>query len=774
MLALGIGSSTAVFSVLYEALLKPLPYPDANRIVFVFNSFPKSQLSRGSLSAPDYAEVSRQHDVFSQAGVYYFNDFTMTGAGAARHVDAVNASASLFELLGVKPALGRTITSDDDRDSAPKVALLSDTFWRSAFDARPDVLGRTIELNGDAYTIVGVMPRAFHYPYPATQLWVPVALKAGYFAESQRGDKWLQTLARLAPGVNQQQAQSTLLAIGHRLARAYPSFYPEKEGWRFITEPLIEEQTRAIRRWLFLGFGAVLCVLLIACSNVSGLLLIRSTARSSELAIRAALGAAGHRIARQILTETAVLVFAGCAAGIFLAGWAIELINRYGPIAQTAHIQIWTIVFAIAMALLSTFAAGLLPAVASRRVPIEQGLKSGSTRTMTGAVGWRYLAVAAQIGVAVALLFTATLLSRSFIKLMQVAPGFSADHVWTGTVSLPSKSYKDGDRAAAFFKEVQQRLAALPGVELASASAGLPFNPSGGWISDLYFPGRAEGPVRPAARENLVLPGYFEAMKIPLLRGRTFTPNDNEHGERVAIVDEDFVKLYFHGEDPIGKMVANNALRDKAARIAGVVSDVDTDQLGGAHKPEIYWPVPQRHISAMYLAVRTKGAIDITSAVREQVAQVDRHVALFDVATMTERIAQSLKLRRFIAVLLNGFAILGLMLASLGLYGSLAHLVELRRREIGIRIALGAVWQDVVRIVALQGGMVIAGGILMGMVGAMFAGRLVRSQLFGVETYDAATWVTVLAMLLLAAATAAWLPTRRAMRIQPMEALRDE
>ncbi len=772
VLALGVGASTAVFSVLYEALLKPPPYPEPRRLVFLHNSFPNSPLALAGVSSLDYAEIRSHREVFSETGIYYFNDLTLTGAGAARHVDPVNSSAGLFRTLGVRPALGRLITDEDDRYGAPKVALLSDALWRSAFGGDPNVLGKTVELDGEPYRIIGVMPRQFQFPYPATQLWIPIARKATEFSELGRSDKWLQMIGRLAPGVSAERATAALAAIGHHLSQRYPAFYLESAGWHFAMRRLVDEQTKPFRVWLLLAFGAVLCVLLIACSNVSGLLLIRSMARSSELAIRGALGAARYRIVRQILTETALLAFAGCGGGILLATWAIALFDRYGPVAHDARIEGWTVAFAFGMALVSTVAAGLLPALTATRLSLDQALKSGATRTSTHGGGWRYALVSGQIAIAVTLIFSATLLSRSFVKLMEAPIGFSAEHVWSGTVALPRKQYKTEDANLRFFQELQQRIAALPGVESVAACTAPPFNASGVLTLNVYFPGRPEQGNQPKAQGVVALPGYFETMRIPVLEGRTFTAKDRR--ERSVIIDAEFARAYFPNEDPIGKLVGVGGERNRPSRVIGVVGNVENSELGGPHRPEIYGADPEELSSSMYLVARVKGNEDITSAVRNEVSRLDKNVAVFDVATMSERVDASLRLRRFVAFLLNGFAALGLLLAALGLYGSLAHLVELRRREIGIRMALGAVWQDVVRMVAVQGAFITAIGVGTGIAGALIAGGLIRNQLFGVHAYDAVSWAAVLGVLTLAGFAAAWLPARRASRVRPGEALREE
>ncbi len=726
VLALGLGASTAVFSVFYESLLKPLPYPGAGRIVFVHNSFPKSQLALAGVSSLDDATLRRHKEIFAETGIYFFNDLTMTGVGAARHVDPVNVSASLFRVLGVKPELGRAISAADDQYGAPKVAVLSDAFWRTEFQANPGVLGRSIQLDGEPYRIVGVMPRDFEFPYPATQLWLPVALRPIEFSELGRSDKWLHMIARLAPSVTPDQAQAALLTIGHQLARQFPAFYPERSGWHFSIKPLFEEKTQGIRAWLLLAFGAVLCVFLLACSNAGGLLLIRSTARTSELAIRAALGAGRYRIVRQILAETLLLAFTGCGAGIVLAAGVVRFF-RYAPVAHGARIQAWTILFAIAMALIGAVAAGLAPAFVSAKISLAEVLKSGATRTATRASGWRSVLLAGQVALALTLVSTAILLSRSFVKLMQVPTGFTPQRVWTGTVALP-RNWRGGAGAnLRFFEQLISQLNALPGVQSASGCTSPPFNASGPETLDVFFPGRTETAYQPQAQASGPLPGYFETMKIPLLKGRFFDARDGLRPQRVLIVDQEFARLYFPGEDPIGKLVGIGGESDRPGRIIGVVGNVENSQIEGRHKPEIYWPFAAEPGTTLSLIVRTKNDTDITSAVREEVTKLDRNIALFDAATMDQRIAESLKLRRFLAWLLSGFAAIGLTLAALGLYGSLAHLVQLRRREIGIRIALGATRREIISIVVLREALAAAAGLVTGAAGAALAGLLMRN-----------------------------------------------
>ncbi|HKN62675.1 MAG TPA: ABC transporter permease [Candidatus Acidoferrales bacterium] len=775
VLAIGIGATTAVFTVLYDALLKPLPYRDANNIVFVHNEFPNSQHLRANASAPDYADLSTHREIFSETAAYYFNDFTMSStgdSGYAQHVDAVNASASLFSMLGIRPQLGRAILADDDGYGAPKVVVLSDALWRSKFAADPGAVGRTIDLDGLPYQIVGVMPSDFNFPYPATQMWVPLALAPDAYAPGERGDKWLQMLARLAPRVTPERANAMLAAVSHRLAGQYSDFYPESTGWRFSFEPMLDEQTKDVRQWLLLAFGAVICVLLIACTNVSGLLLVRATVRSREWAVRAALGASSARLIRQILTETALLVSIGCAAGLALAIGLVRFINVYGPIHH-AEIEPWTLIFALALCLASTLIAGMLPATLSSRVSLEQSLRTGAGRAATGQSRWRGALVAGQIGIAIALLFTATALSRSFTKLLDVSPGFSAERVWSACVTLPRKYYTDNRSHAQFFRALIDHVAAVPGVESASASMSLPFS-SGGYMADLYFPARPEAQIRPAARVDIVLPNYFETLKVPLIKGRTFTPADDTSAQTVVLVDKEFVREYFPGQDPIGKLVANNATRDKLATIIGIVGDVAMRQLGGQHKPVIYWPELQIPNSAMFLVVRQAGETNVTSAVRDILRQQDAAVALFDIETMPDRIMDSVKLRRFVAWLLDSLALVGLALAALGLYGTLAYLVQLRRREIAIRMAFGATARDIASLVARYSLSLALAGLVSGAILSIVAALATRSFLFGIGALDPWTIACTSAGLFAIGVIATWSPVVQAARVSALTTLRDE
>jgi putative ABC transport system permease protein len=775
ILGLGIGGSTAVFSMLYQAVLKPLPYPDAQRLLFVHNAFPKRQVSLAGMSGFDYAEIKRHTDVFASAGIFFWNDLTLTGMGDARHIDVVNTSATLFAVLGVKPRLGRTFSAAEDQYGAAGTTILSDSLWRTAFGADPHVLGRVIHLNGDPYTVIGVMPHSFQFPSRETQLWIPAALRQGEFTiEGGRLEKWLHMVARLSRAATPERTKSALQVIGDQLASSFPQFYPKSDGWHFTTRQVGDEQTESIRLWLYLAFAAVFAVLLIACINVSGLLLIRAAARNGEVAVRMALGATKDRIIRQILAETSVLAFSGCILGLVFAIWAVHLVNLYGPLAQTTPVHGWTLLFAVALALISTICAGLLPALFTAELPVEQALKGAETRTSTRSGGWRDGIVAAQVALAVALVFTATQLSRSFLNLTRVPTGFEQRHVWTGALTLSGwRDTADQSWNTRFFEPLLAELASIPGVEAASSANAIPFNPSGVWIEGLKLPGQPKRNPPPEAQISLAFPGYFEAIGIPLLRGRTFTSRDRARAPLVAVIDEELAHRYFPGEEPLGKLIGSGG-SGTGASIIGVVGSVHNSDLGGPREPEVYFPELQERTEATYLVLRTKGDVDPTGAVRKAIAKFNPGAALFDVRLMDQRVGDSLKLRRFIAFLLNGLAVTGMLLAVVGLYASLAHLVELRQREIGIRVALGALQFQIVRMILARAGIVVAVGLVLGAVGAVGAGLAVESQLFGVRLTDAAAWIGVLGAILIAAAIPACFPAWRAARIEPSVALRHE
>ena len=775
VLALGIGSCLTVFSVLYQIVLKPLPYPNADRLLFIHNRFPKGQVSTTGVSAFDYAAIKRHNDVFSEAGIFYYNDLVMTGIGAARHLDVVNASSSLFEMFRVKPKLGRAFHAVEDSRGAAGTALLSDRLWRNYFNADPNVLGRVVYLNGSPFTVLGVMPASFQFPSRDTEIWIPVALPEGGFSfEGGRMEKWLHMVARLAPNVSAARANAALENITSQLAAQFPAYYPAKDGWHFTFRQLADEETEAIRRWLYVALGAVASVLLISCINVSGLLLIRGAARSGELAIRSAVGATRSRIVQQQLTETGLLVFVGCVLGLFAASWGLHLVNLYGPISQPVPMSEPTIIVSLTMIVFCTFGAGLAPAVLAARLLAEQTLKSSATRTSTGGATFLTGVVAVQLAFAIALIFTATQLNRSFLNLTNVPTGFEPRRLWTGAVTLPSHhSHAAGQsQNTNFFQPLLTTLRTLPGVQ--SVSGGpVPFNPSGVWTEEFRRPERPGITPHPEAQIGLAFPGYFETLGIPLIEGRCFTDRDRAGSQTVAVIDRDLARRYFPNEDPIGKLIASGGA-PAPATIIGVVGTVHNSDLGGPTAPEVYYSALQESADETYLALRMSGDVDPSNDVRRVIAKLNSDAALYDTQFMEERVASSFRIRRFVTFLLSGVAAMGLTLAIIGLYGALSHLVELRRREIGIRVTLGAQQYQLVWMILRRAALILAAGISAGALIAAVAGFTIRSQLFGVSLTDSLTWIGALSSIATVSLIASFIPAWRAAHIEPSIILRDE
>ena len=774
VLSIGIGSATAVFAALYETLLKPPPYRDFARLVFIHNVFPNAQV-RTPVSGPEFEFLSTQRKMFDETAAYIFSDFTMTGAGFPRHVDGVNASASLFSMLGIPPELGRTLNPGEDHTGAAEVVLMSDAMWRNAFGSDPHIIGRTVYLNGEPHRIIGVMPRSFAFPSPATELWVPLALGRKDLLPGASGRDWLQMMAHIAPGLSHRRVSSTLADLSRAYASLFPEYYSARTGWHFSITPLVKQQTQAVRGWLLLAFGVVLCILLIACSNVSALLLVRASVRHREWAIRTAVGASPARVVRQLLTETAVLVITGCGGGIMFALGIIRAVAIYAPVSlRHTNLEIWAYMFALALSGVSAVLAAAFPVCSYLRMLPQQSLPSAGSRFASSrSLRKRNILVAVQIGIAVSLIFTAAELSRSLARLLDVKVGFSPEHVWSAAIQLPQLGYGTAERRSEFFQNLVNGVSNLPGVE--SASAGLiPFSPDGNWVGELRFPGRPKRSVRPSSIFNLALPGYFRTLRIPLVRGRTFMPEDNANSVRVVVINQAFAKEYFGHEDPVGKLVANERASGQPATIIGVVGNIVNGKLAAPQRPEIYWPELQAGNSAMYLVVRQTKRMDIDREVRELLYRADPGVALFGAETMAARVRDSLKLRRFITQLLNGLALVGILLAGLGLYGALAYLTEVRRHELAIRMAVGASPAGAAMLVLRQGVTIALAGLSLGVALALLSARAVRSFLFGVSAVDPCVIAYTLAALLVLVMSSAWLPALRAARTDPLVALRED
>jgi putative ABC transport system permease protein len=748
VLALGLGGTVTVFSALYSALLKPLPYRAPERLAVIHEELPGVGMKAMSVSVPVWNELRRRGDVFEDVAAYYFNDFTMTGSGYAQHVDVVNASPSLFSVLGVPPLLGHTYTAETGKE-----IVLSEKLWRESFGADSNVVGRRVTLDGKPYEVVGVMPAAFQYPYPATQAWVPLEVKPLPFTAEGWQGHWLRVLARVrseAPG-------PAIDRITDELARQYPAALKSEYRWSISSTPLRQETSGRVRNWLLLAFGAVLALLVAACANVSGLLLVRAVGRRREMAIRSALGATRMRIMRGVLGETLVLATAGCCLGTVLAVWGVSALNRWSPLSDVS-LHPAVLAAALAVATVSGLLTGLLPA-----------FWSGRPSASPASIGRSALS-AAQIAVAVVLVSTALLLTRSFLDLQRTSPGFDAANVFCGTVQLSDRTPEQRMAAAALFEQLQAGVAALPNVERASGALWLPFS-SGNNYTALRVVERPLLKPDPTALSNTVLPGYFETLRIPLLAGRYFERADSATSEPVAIVDQEFARQFLNGADPLGFHLITEGKNGKPRRIVGVVGSVKTSELGAPASAFVYAPYAQAPSSALMLAVRSKA--DVTNDVRRVLAGLRPDVALFETGTMESRLAKSLEIRLFIAALLNGFALLGLLLAALGLYGVLAYSVEQRRKEFAIRTALGARPAHLFRTIGTSGLIVAGLGLGTGVLLSAGAGRWIGSLLLEAAPFTLQTMLPAVALLAAVAGLASWIPLRRAGKANPADLLRE-
>lgn len=770
VLAVGLGGSLTVFSALYSALLKPLPYRRPERLVVVHEELPGIGMTGMSVSVPIFEDLRTRRDLFEDVAAYHFNDFTLTGAGYAQHIDVVNASWSLFPLLGVEPQLGRTFGAAEDKPGAARVVVLSHKLWTTGFEADPRIVGRKIMLDGEPAEVIGVMPTRFRFPYPATQAWVPLALQSKPFTPDGWQGHWLRIIARRAG-----TGDAALQAVATNLIRQYPAVLKPEYRWSLSIAPLVDDSTSPVRRWLYLSFGAVLCLLLAACANVAGLLLLRAAGRRGELAIRAALGAPRRCILGQILLESAVLAFTGCAAGLLLAVWGVAAINRWSPVQDVA-IGPAVYGFAVLLALVSNLCSGLLPALSAASASITDTLKAAGSPGVTSSGFWRHALTAGQVAAALTLLSTGAVLTRSFLRLLDTPAGFTAAGVFCASVQLPGRASGERQAASAFFGRLQSEIAALPGVERASAGVWLPFS-SGNNYAQLRIAERPLLRPQPTALSNAVLPGYFETLRIPLHAGRLFGLADNAESELVAVIDQEFTRQFLPGADPIGMHLVTDGPESKSRRIVGVVGSVKTTELGGPVRPFVYLPFAQVPSSAMMMAVRTRAGMNpagVSNDVRRALAKLRPDVALFETATMEQRVADSLKIRRFVAALLDGFAAAGILLAALGLYGVLAWSVDLRRRELAIRAAIGARPANILGTVAAGGLRAVLVGVGAGLLASFATARLFQGLLYGVRGFDPASLAVAVTLLFVVAAAASWLPLRRALKSDPVAVLRDE
>jgi putative ABC transport system permease protein len=793
-LALGIGANTAIFSVVDSVLLRPLPYPESDRLVFL-NETSKA-MDEISISYPNFTDWRNQNHVFENIGVYNRSSYNLTGAGEAERIVTAQMSADLFSALRVNPLLGRLYTNDEDKPGGTPVVVLSYALWQRRFGGQASLINQQLTLNNKSYTVVGVMPESFHYPSRA-EMWVPVGQLSGQESWTHRGNHpGLYGVARLKPGVSFGQAKADMDTIGANLEKQYND---SNAGNGVGMRPLLEIFVGDVRRALWVLFAAVAFVLLIACANIANLLLARAQSRQKEMAIRAAMGAGRWRIARQLLTESVLLALIGGTLGLLIAQWGIKLILYISPDAIPRSREIgldWRVlIFTIGLSFVTGVLFGLVPALQAGVVDVHETLKEAG-RGVSGRHWLRSSLVVVEVGTTLVLLIGAGLMIRSFYRLQKVNPGFSYDHLTSFNIALPGKKYKEPEQLDQFYSRLLDNLRGLPGVESTAAASGLPLG-NNGWQTSFVVDGRPRPPrdQTPLMEACLVTPDYFRAMNIPLKRGRFFNDRDdrssiagkdlsklNEVERELAplnsiIIDEEFARRYWPDEDPIGKRISMGSEENPHyLTVLGVVGRVKMEGLSqDSKRVQGYFPFRQIPGSGMTIVLKAAGDPNqLIAAVRAQVKAIDPDQPIYGIRTMDEIRAESVAPERLNLTLLSIFAGLALVLAIVGIYGVMSYSVTQRTHEIGIRMAIGAQPRDVFRMVIRQGMLLAFIGVGLGLIGAFALTRLMATMLFSIEPTDPTTFAAITILLSLVALVACYVPGRRATRVDPVISLRYE
>jgi len=793
-LALGIGANTAIFSVVNAVLLRPLPYDESDRLVFLNEKSPV--LDEMSISYPNFIDWRNHNQSFEKIGVYNRASYNLTGAGEAERIVTGQVSADLFSVLRVNALHGRVFTNDEDKPGGPPVVVLSYPLWQRRFGGQTSILNQPITLNNKSYTVIGIMPESYLYP-SRVEMWVPVGQLSDQPSWQSRGNHpGLYGVARLKPGVTFEQAEADMNNVAANLEKQYPD---SNTATRVRMRPLMEIFVSDVRRALWVIFGAVGFVLFIACANIANLLLARATSRKKEMAIRTAVGASRWRIARQLLTESIVLSLIGGGIGLVLARWGVDLILYVSPNAIPRSREIgldWTVLaFTVGVSFLTGILFGLIPAIQAGDVDVHETLKE-TGRGTSGRQWLRSSLVVVEVATTLVLLIGAGLMIRSFYLLQKVNPGFSHEHLTSFSVSLPQKKYATEEQQASFYNRLLENIRALPGVESTAAASGLPLG-NNGWQTSFVVDGQPIPPREqiPLMEACLVTPDYFKAMNIPVLRGRVFTDRDdrshlagrdlsklNENQRAIAglnsiVIDEEFAKRYWPNEDPVGKRVRLGTENDAPKlEVLGVVGRVKMESLNqNSDRVQGYFPFNQTPDNGMTVLI--KGASDpnqLISSVRGAIREIDPDQPIYSIRTMNEIRAESVAGERLNLTLLSLFAGIALVLAIVGIYGVMSYSVTQRTHEIGIRMAIGARPRDVFKMVLGQGMKLALLGVVIGLGSAFALTRLMETMLFGVEPTDKLTFAAISIMLITVALLACYLPGRRATKVEPTISLRYE
>ncbi|HEV2801729.1 MAG TPA: ABC transporter permease [Pyrinomonadaceae bacterium] len=773
-LALGIGANSAIFSVVNAVLLRPLPYRDPDKIVYLWERLPQG--GEGSVSVPNLRDWQAQNDVFEEIAAYEQGNFSLMGSDLPERSAGASVTANFFDVLGVTPRYGRTFAPGEDSAGKHRVVVLSDQLWQRNFGADPNIVNRDVLIGGENYTVLGVMPPGFQFPSRTTELWVPLVFSDRQAAN--RGNHAFSAVGRIKAGVTLEQAQEQMSVIARRLEQQYPD---QQTNRGVIVGRVQEEIVKSVRPALLVLLGAVGFVLLIACTNVANLLLARATARRREIAIRAALGAGRARLVRQFLTESVLLSVVGGLLGLLVAKWSIggllALTTGVLPRAGEVRLDLRVLGFTLLLSLLTGIVFGLAPALQTSRADVQDALKDGGTSGSSPRANWlRSILAVAQVASAIVLLVGAGLLVKSFVRLQQVESGVRPENVLTMRITLPAAKYQTTEATTGFYTQLLERLAVLPGVEAVGAINLLPVQRSGtnGNVQIVGDPPDPSGRA-PLVEYRTATPDYFRALGIPLVAGRFFEPAARERVP-VAIVNQTFVRVILNGRDALGRQIQSDG---NPIEIVGVVGDVKQTGLTTAPRPEMFLPYNspfwQGMTQNMSLVVRASSdPTALTQAIRREVLAIDPAQPVYNVLTMEQVLDESISRQRLNMTLLSIFAVLATILSTVGIYSVMSYLVTQHTREIGIRMALGARPLDVLKLVLGQGLMLTLIGVVVGIGGALALTRLMETLLFGVHATDPVTFVGVSLLLTLVALFACYIPARRATRVDPMVALRYE
>lgn len=782
-LTLGIGANTAIFSLLYHFMLRPLPYAEADRLVFIWNTYPLMGLNQASVSIPDYIDRRTQAPAIEDATLFTQRSLSLSLGGEPEQVRVLAVTPSFFSTLGRHPQLGRGFSEAEAQPGADKFAILTNPVWNSRFGADANVVGRSIRLGGEPYQVVGVLPADFELPGEVALL-VPFAFTPQQMSDQGRGNEFSQMIARLRPGATIEQVTSQMKIIVDRNLERLPqrAAFARNAGFGGIAVPIRTQLVGDLRTPLLILQAFVLLVLVIACANVANLLLMRATGRYRELAIRSTLGAGQRRLVRQMLVEGLVLAAFGAIGGVAVGAAGLRALVALGgqqlPGVANASMQPAVLGLALALAVVTGIVFGLVPALVVTRGNTASLLKDDSTRGSAGRrTGLtRSALVVVETALAVMLLAGAGLLIKSFARLQQVDPGFVSEGVLTAQIALPAARYPDAKARGLFWTRLVEKVRTLPGVTAAGLTSNVPFNgsvSSGSYSIVGYTPGPSEAP--PHGRQEMVGGDYFAALKVPLLEGRYFTDGDTAESPLVAIVDEYMARRYFPNRSAVGQQIQRGGSDSPRITIVGVVGTINSIDLGQpVTKERIYRPTAQLSPGSSALLIKT--ALDpqtMVGAVRAAVLSIDPEQPIADVRTMEEWVARSLGGRRAPTVLLGLFGGVALLLSAIGIYGVLAFGVAQRGREFGIRQALGADRRSILRLVLRQGLTTAGIGIVLGLAGALGFASVMRQMLFGVPARDPSVFAAVAIVLLVVAAAACYIPARRATRVDPMVALRN-